>query len=76
MSTKDTNQYPEGWDAARVKALIDHYDNQSEEEAIAEAEAAFESGALMVVPPEMVIEISNLIARRQAERDEKKPRAS
>lgn len=76
MSTKAKSQFPSGWDEARVKALIDHYDNQTEEEAIAEAEAAFESGTLMVVPPGMVIEIENFIAKRQKERGKKKPRAS
>ena len=35
------NRFPEGWDEARVREVIDCYENQTEEEAIAEDEAAF-----------------------------------
>lgn len=33
-------RFPPGWDEEKVKGLADYYDNQSDEEAIAEAEAA------------------------------------
>jgi hypothetical protein len=33
-------QYPKGWDEARVKRVLDHYEAQSEDEAVAEDEAA------------------------------------
>jgi hypothetical protein len=36
------NQLPPGWDAKRVRRVLDHYEGQSEEEAAAEDEAAFE----------------------------------
>jgi len=39
MKRKDPNKYPPGLNARRVQAIIDHYDNQSEEEALAEDEA-------------------------------------
>jgi len=39
---KDPNRYPPGWDLERVRRLIQHYESQSDEEAIAEDEAAFE----------------------------------
>jgi hypothetical protein len=32
--------YPPGWDAARVKRLLDHYENMTDEEWVAEDEAA------------------------------------
>ena len=32
--------YPPGWDEKRVRAVIAHYDRQSEDEAVAEYEAA------------------------------------
>jgi hypothetical protein len=32
--------FPSGWDEARVKRLIDHYENMSDDEIIAEDEAA------------------------------------
>ena len=34
--------YPQGWDEARVKRVLAHYESQSEEEAVAEDEAAFD----------------------------------
>jgi len=34
--------YPPGWDEERVKRVLAHYEQQSEEEAVAEDEAAFE----------------------------------
>jgi hypothetical protein len=33
-------KFPAGWDAARVKLLIDHYQSQSEEEQVLEDGAA------------------------------------
>jgi hypothetical protein len=32
-----------GWDEERVKKVLAHYENQTEEEAVAEDEAAYES---------------------------------
>lgn len=29
-------RYPKGWDAARVKALVEYYENQTEDEALRE----------------------------------------
>ncbi|MCI0617628.1 hypothetical protein L0244_32030 [bacterium] len=39
MRSKDPNKYPPGLDRRRVQKIIDHYDNQTEEEALAEDEA-------------------------------------
>ena len=36
------NRFPPGWDEARVRDLIEHYESQTEDEAVAEDEAAFE----------------------------------
>lgn len=35
------NEYPPGWDEERVQKVIDYYENQTEDEAAAEAEEAF-----------------------------------
>lgn len=61
------NKFPPGWDDARVKRVIEHYDNQSEEEAAAEDEAAFETPGetVMSVPTELVSEIQKLIDRHK-----------
>ncbi len=63
---KDPNRYPKGWDAKRVQAVIDHYENQTDDEAIAEDEAAYRSCAvtMMAIPVELVPKVSKLIARR------------
>ena len=37
---KVVNRFPSGWDEKRVQQLIAHYENQTEEEAVAEQEAA------------------------------------
>jgi len=59
-------RFPPGWDDARVKQVIQHYDSQSEDEAVAEDDAAFDaSQTVMNVPPELVPEIRRLIARRK-----------
>ena len=39
----ERTKFPEGWDDARVKPVIDHYEKQTEEEAVAEDEAAVET---------------------------------
>jgi hypothetical protein len=38
---KDPSPYPKGWNRQRVQKVIDYYDDQSDDEAIAEAEAAY-----------------------------------
>ena len=35
-------RFPDGWDEKRVRKIIDFYESQTEEEAVAEDEAAFE----------------------------------
>lgn len=36
------NIFPQGWSEKRVEKLISHYENQTEEEAVAEDETPFE----------------------------------
>ena len=64
----ESNGFPKGWDGPRVQRLIEHYEQQTEEEAVAEDEAALEddSQAFIGVPKELVPEIRDLIARRRA----------
>jgi hypothetical protein len=40
-SKPDPSPYPEGWNRSRTQALIDYYEQQPDDEAIAEAEAAY-----------------------------------
>jgi aminoglycoside/choline kinase family phosphotransferase len=62
------SRFPPGWDEERVRRLITHYEEQTEEEAIAEDEAAFEEQfhTVMEVPKELMPAIRELIARHQA----------
>ncbi len=59
---------PPGWDAERVKRVLAHYESQSEEQAVAEDEAAFETlgQTVMEVPMEIVPAIRQLIAKHKA----------
>ncbi len=38
-----TSHYPPGWDEERVCRVLEHYETQSDKEAVAEDEAVFES---------------------------------
>ena len=38
-----TETFPPGWDEQRVKDLIAHYENQTEDEEFAEIEASLEA---------------------------------
>ncbi len=62
------SKFPPGWDAERVKRVLAHYEAQSEEEAVAEDEAAFEASGqtVMEVPTDMVPVIRELIAKHKA----------
>ena len=64
----DPNRYPKGWDRKRVNAVISHYENQSDEQAIAEDEAAYDSitSTMMQVPLSLVAKVEKLIARARA----------
>ena len=63
---KDPNRYPKGWNRKRVQAVAAHYENQTEDEAVAEDEAAFRDGsfAMMQVPLELVPRVQKLLAKR------------
>jgi hypothetical protein len=58
-------QFPPGWDEERVKRLIAHYDALSEEEQVAEDEAAVDeqTGQTVITVPESLLPaIRQLIA--------------
>ncbi len=62
------SEFPPGWDAERVKRVLAHYESQSEEETVAEDEAAFEAlgQTIMEVPSDLVPTIRELIAKHKA----------
>jgi type II secretory pathway component PulC len=59
-------KFPPGWDEERVRRVLAHYGEQTEEEAVAEDEAALDdkSQTLMEVPNELVSAVRELIAKR------------
>ena len=61
-------KYPSGWDEARVKRVLTHYESQGEPQAVAEDEAALtaEGQTVMVVPSQLVPKIQKLIAEHSA----------
>lgn len=61
------NQFPKGWDEKRVRELIRHFDSQTEEEAIAEDEAAYDDPGyeMIAVPRELVPDVQQLISKRK-----------
>lgn len=63
----DQTKFPLDWDEERVRKVLSHYEEQTEEEATAEDEAAFEyrDQTFMEVPNDLVPEIRALIAERQ-----------
>jgi len=63
--TKKTD-YPKGWDKSRVKRVLEHYESQSAEEAVAEDEAAYEdtNQTFIEIPNELIPEVRELIAKK------------
>ena len=65
-NTKNTTNFPPGWDEERVQRILRHYDSLTEDEAVAEDEAAFEDATqtVMEIPKELVPAVRALIADR------------
>lgn len=60
-------RFPEGWDEQRVRRVLEHYEGQSDDEAVAEDEAALcePEHSVMEVPTELVPAVRDLIARHK-----------
>lgn len=60
------NRFPAGWNESRVQRVLEHYEGQTEEEEVAEDEAAFalRGHIVTVVPKRLVPEITRFIERR------------
>jgi hypothetical protein len=64
----ETSKFPPGWDEERVRSVLEHYEQQSDDEALAEDEAAYESTThtVMKVPIDLVPAVRDLLAKRRA----------
>ena len=62
--TEDSG-FPPGWDQARVRRLLEHYESQTEEQAVAEDEESFADRAqtVMEIPNELVSAVRELLSR-------------
>jgi hypothetical protein len=60
------SKFPTGWDEKRMKRVLEHYESQSEDEAIAEDEAAYEdtNQTFMEIPNELIPVVRELIAKK------------
>jgi hypothetical protein len=61
-------KFPPGWDEERVRRVLEHYEQQSDDEALAEDEAAYESTThtAIEVPIDLVPAVRELLAKRRA----------
>ena len=66
VSQKNPNKYPKGWDRKRVQELADYYDTQTDADAIAEMEAAFDSEAcaMIQVPIKLLPAIRKVLSKK------------
>ncbi len=61
------NKFPADWDEQKVRRVLTHYEEQTEEDAVAEDEAGIQSSdTVMNVPHELVSKVRELIAKRQS----------
>jgi hypothetical protein len=62
------SRFPKDWDRARVGRVLKHYEDQTDDEAAAEDEAAYDTTThtSMNVPVDLVPKVRELIAKRRA----------
>jgi hypothetical protein len=67
-SRNPAGHLPKGWTQKRAREIAAYYDNQSDEEAIAEAEAAYKANtvSMMAIPIDLVPAVEQLLKRRRA----------
>jgi len=60
------SKFPEGWGEEQVRRVLAHYEEQTEDEALAEDEAGRESSeTVMNIPHDLVPKVRELIAKHQ-----------
>ena len=61
--------FPSDWDEDRVKRVLFHYESQSEEEAVAEDEAAWgdSSQTFIEIPNDLIPAVREMLAKRARE---------
>ena len=60
------SKFPAGWDEEKVRRVLAHYEEQTEDDALLEDEAGIEpSETVMNVPHDLVPKVRELIAKRR-----------
>ena len=61
------SKFPPGWDEERVRGVLAHYEEPTQEEAVAEDKSAFEgqTATVIEVPKELVPAVRQLIAKHE-----------
>jgi hypothetical protein len=59
--------FPPGWDEDRVRRVLEHYESQTDDEAVAEDEATYETTthAVVEVPVDLLPAVRELLAKRR-----------
>ena len=67
MKKTKKQELPPGWTEKRIRELAEYYDNQTEDEQVAEIEAAWNADnvTMVAVPTELVPEVLRLLARKR-----------
>ena len=62
---KNETRFPDGWNEERVQRLLQHYESQTEEEAVAEDEAVWEdtTQTVMEIPNALVPSVRALLSQ-------------
>lgn len=65
--TDNKNKFPLEFDQGKVEAIIKHYENQTEEEAVAEDESivADNEQTMMQIPKNLIPQVRELIAKNK-----------
>jgi hypothetical protein len=59
------SKFSSGWDEERVSRVLEHYESQIDEEAVAEDEAALSASTVMDIPADLVPTVRELIAKHK-----------
>ena len=64
----EKQRFPQGWSEERVRKVLEDYESQTEEEAVAEDEAALEDldCTVMEIPVELVPAVRELLGKQGA----------
>jgi hypothetical protein len=65
IKSSKKNKFPKGWDEARVRRLIKHYEHQSDAAAAAEDDAVFgdKKHTFMRIPVRLVPAVRRLLSK-------------